>query len=301
MSGGSLVVLGDALLDRDLDGSATRLSRDAPVPVVRDLSETHRPGGAGLAALLAARAAPTAPVVFVTALAEDDGGALLHRMLAPRVRVVAGRSPGQTAEKIRIRSDGQSLLRMDRDQPGARHATITPDMCAAVEDAGLVLVSDYGQGLAGSPGLRAALERAADRGAVVWDPHLPGSRPLPGARMVVPAFAEACELSGLSYPDFDELARAARAARALVGGWRADAVAVTLGPRGALLDTGDRNPRLCPGPDLPWADGCGTGDQFAAAAAVALYQGATPLEAVSFAVDAAAHYAAAGGAAHALD
>ena len=50
-----LVVLGDALLDRDLTGRADRLSPDAPVPVVSGLSEVDRPGGAGLAALLAAR------------------------------------------------------------------------------------------------------------------------------------------------------------------------------------------------------------------------------------------------------
>ena len=302
MSGGPLVVLGDALLDRDLEGSATRLSAEAPVPVVRDLSETHRPGGAGLAALLAAQAAPDgARVVFVTVLADDDGGELLRSLLDSHVEVVAGRSPGPTAEKIRIRSGGQSLLRMDRDQPGAQHSSIVPAMREAIEQAGMLLVSDYGQGLVEVPELRLAAEQAARRGRVVWDPHRHGARPVADALMVIPTFAEACEISGLSHTDDDELTRAARAARELVRGWSVGSVAVTLGAQGALLDTGEGNPRLLPAPDLPWVDACGAGDQFAAATAVALHGGATQLEAVAFAVETAARYAATGGATHALD
>ena len=54
---GPLVVVGDALLDVDLEGRAARLAPDAPVPVLDDLRERPRPGGAALAAVLAARAA----------------------------------------------------------------------------------------------------------------------------------------------------------------------------------------------------------------------------------------------------
>ena len=50
----ALVVVGDALLDRDLEGTAARLAPDAPVPVVDDPAERCRPGGAALAATLAA-------------------------------------------------------------------------------------------------------------------------------------------------------------------------------------------------------------------------------------------------------
>ena len=49
-----IVVIGDALLDRDLDGTVERLAPDAPVPVVDDPVWTSRPGGAALAAVLAA-------------------------------------------------------------------------------------------------------------------------------------------------------------------------------------------------------------------------------------------------------
>ncbi|GLY85847.1 hypothetical protein [Actinoallomurus iriomotensis] len=53
-----VVIVGDVMLDRDLDGRAERLSPDAPVPVVDAVEEHTRPGGAGLAALLAADDGP---------------------------------------------------------------------------------------------------------------------------------------------------------------------------------------------------------------------------------------------------
>ena len=70
MTRAPLVVVGDALLDRDLDGRAERLAPDAPVPVVDDPAERRRPGGAALAATLAATLDRRA-VVLVTALADD--------------------------------------------------------------------------------------------------------------------------------------------------------------------------------------------------------------------------------------
>ncbi len=54
--GRPLLIVGDSMLDVDIEGSATRLSPEAPVPVVDAERVWHRPGGAGLAAVLAARA-----------------------------------------------------------------------------------------------------------------------------------------------------------------------------------------------------------------------------------------------------
>src|SRR2546423_12380049 len=76
-----LVVVGDALLDRDLDGRAERLSPEAPVPVLEDLNQRARPGGAGLAAALAA--ADGREVVLITALADGEPGRELSRLLDP--------------------------------------------------------------------------------------------------------------------------------------------------------------------------------------------------------------------------
>ncbi|HST67688.1 MAG TPA: PfkB family carbohydrate kinase [Mycobacteriales bacterium] len=157
-----LVVVGDALLDRDVTGRAERLSPDAPVPVVSALTETDRPGGAGLAALLAAR--DGLDVVLVTALGADPAGERVAALLAEAgVTVVAGRLPGLTPAKERVRVAGQSLLRLDREETAPGPPGVTDAMLAAVRGAGAVLVSDYGRGLAADARLRAELERAARR------------------------------------------------------------------------------------------------------------------------------------------
>src|SRR4029453_5495743 len=119
MTRAPLVVVGDALLDRDLEGRAGRLAPGAPVPVVDDPAERRRPGGAALAATLAARADGRA-VVLVTALADDEAGTALRELLAlAGVEVVDLGLAGRTPEKIRVRADGHSLLRLDRaTRPG---------------------------------------------------------------------------------------------------------------------------------------------------------------------------------------
>ena len=67
-----LVVIGDALLDVDAVGTSTRLCPDAPVPVVDDIVEHARPGGAALAALLADR--DGLDVALVAAGGDDGDG-----------------------------------------------------------------------------------------------------------------------------------------------------------------------------------------------------------------------------------
>jgi D-beta-D-heptose 7-phosphate kinase / D-beta-D-heptose 1-phosphate adenosyltransferase len=285
----SVVVVGDTLLDRDVTGRADRLSPDAPVPVVSGLSEVDRPGGAGLAALLAAR--DGAEVVLVTALGDDPAGRRVAELLdAAGVRVVLGRLPGRTPVKERIRVAGRSLLRLDREETAPGPPVVTGAMRDAVAGAGVVLVSDYGRGLTADAGLRAALSP----GTVVWDPHPRGSEPVPGVRLVTPNLAEALRFSGRA-GDGATVAAAARAGRELVRRWRAAGVAVTLGADGAVLTGPGGVPLAVPAPVRSQGDPCGAGDRFAATVTVRLAAGALPSEAVTAGVVAASAYVADGG------
>jgi D-beta-D-heptose 7-phosphate kinase / D-beta-D-heptose 1-phosphate adenosyltransferase len=290
-----LVVVGDALLDLDLDGRAERLAPDAPVPVVDDPTERPRAGGAGLAASLAA-VLDRREVVLVTALAADGPGATLRELLElAGVTVVDLGLAGPTAEKIRVRAGGRSLLRLDR---GSRPGHVGPLGAAgrrAIAGAAAVLVADYGRGLAAEPGVRAALAARHARVPLVWDPHPKGPDPVPGARLATPNRAEAARFVGEVAGD--GLAAVTARARALAGRWRAAGVAVTLGPCGALLVEGDGAPLVVPAPAAPGGDPCGAGDRFASAAAGLLADGALPSEAVGGAVAAASAFVAAGGAA----
>ena len=138
-----LVVVGDALLDCDLDGQVSRLSPDAPVPVLEDAAATWRPGGAALAALLAAT--EELPVILVTPLGDDEASATVRALLAPHVTVVSIPLTGQLAEKTRFRAGGRTLLRADRG--GGSAGPAGAEAAEALAAAGAVLVSDYGRGV----------------------------------------------------------------------------------------------------------------------------------------------------------
>ncbi|WP_236739352.1 PfkB family carbohydrate kinase, partial [Mycobacteroides abscessus] len=110
---GRIVIVGDSILDVDIDGTANRLCPDAPVPVVDAEQSWQRPGGAGLAALLAARG--SADVTLITGVVDDDDGDRMCELLrAAGVQVVAMPMSGSTVVKTRVTARGQSMLRVDR-------------------------------------------------------------------------------------------------------------------------------------------------------------------------------------------
>ena len=302
-AGGPLVVLGDVLLDVDLLGEVTRQCPDAPeAPVLDVTEERRRPGGAGLAALLAA--ADGVPVRLVTALADDADAEVLRGLLEPHVELVAGRALGTTAVKCRLRAHGRSISRVDRGNGTAGPGE--PWLAEALCDAAAVLVSDYGRGLAADPVLRAALAGLVDEMPVLWDPHPRGDAPVRGVALATPNLDEAVHAARRpGRPRVDDGGRArvlaaAQAARRLRTRWDAGGVVVTLGALGALLDrpgAGGGATRLVPAPSVRVTDPCGAGDRFAASAAAALRAGLDVGAAVETAVHDAARFVEAGGAA----
>jgi rfaE bifunctional protein nucleotidyltransferase chain/domain len=306
MRGGPLVVVGDTLLDVDLHGTVGRVAPDAPVPVVDCQRERHRAGGAGLAAVLAAGLGRP-DVVLITALGRDQPGARLRDLLGRHVQVIPLPLDGGTPCKIRVQASGQPVIRLDAGDGRARPGPGSPEAERALRQAGAVLVSDYGRGVAAHPALAAILSRLAAATPVVWDPHPAGGRPLPGSRLVTPSQAEARRFAAALGGDRDgaagagsgsgsALASASRDGAALSRAW-GSAVAVTLGEGGALLDTGEAVPFLAPAEAIRGPhDSCGAGDCFAAAAAQVLRSGGLLTEAVTEAVRQATYFVRQGGA-----
>jgi bifunctional ADP-heptose synthase (sugar kinase/adenylyltransferase) len=317
VSAGPLVVVGDVLLDREVLGTVERLCPEAPVPVLAETSTLDRPGGAGLAAVLAATAdgpqrwsrplrpdswqhcRPWDEVMLIGAFSADHAGVRLRELLAGYgVRVVALPAQGPTAEKIRLRSGRHLLLRLDRGDHAASIGDVPSEAYTALRAAGTVLVSDYGRGVAAHPQLTGALARQADRIPLVWDPHPKGARPVPGCRLVTPnrgeaaGFVAACQVP----PSGTGQRTAAADAASLCRHWSVGAVAVTLAERGAVLCEGDQPPRLVPAPFAAHGDACGAGDRFASAVAAALAAGASMIDSVRAAVNAATAYVATDGA-----
>ena len=292
---GDLVVVGDVLLDRDVDGIARRLCPDSPAPVVEGTATRSRPGGAALAAHLAARAGH--PVTLAAPLGDDPVSTEVLELLDPRVRVLRLPWDGAAAEKTRMRANGQTVLRVDRS---ARPYTggSTEEFSAALALAGSLLVSDYGGGVTRDPEVRRTLAAAARSVPLVWDPHPRGGRCVSGTLLLTPNQAEAAAAGDTpelaSAHGQTAIAAAGRAAGRIRRGWPVAQVAVTLGAEGAVLDSVDGT-MFVPAPAVSVADACGAGDSFAVTAAAALRAGALPSEAVVQAVAGAAEFLAGGG------
>ncbi|AWK72620.1 D-beta-D-heptose 1-phosphate adenosyltransferase [Rhodococcus oxybenzonivorans] len=289
-----LVVIGDTLLDVDIEGSADRLCPEAPVPVVDVERRWERPGGAGLAALLAARS--TGQVVLVTALGTDTDADRLTNLLGSGVEVVAVPLVGTTVCKTRVRAGGQSLVRLDSGGGIATTQPLGVQVREAITGAGAILVSDYGRGMANHPEIRALVAERAAHVPVVWDPHPRGSAPVPGARLITPNDAEATRAEPEARGPLDRAA-------GLTVRWDSDAVAVTVGAAGAALATRSSGtsgmiavPESARLAAASRPDTCGAGDRFASAAATALLDGASVEQAVTAAVESAARFVGLGGA-----
>jgi D-beta-D-heptose 7-phosphate kinase/D-beta-D-heptose 1-phosphate adenosyltransferase len=290
MTGPLLVIVGDTLLDRDVEGTVRRVAPDAPAPVLDEETVTDRPGGAGLAALLAAGQGHE--VALITALADDEAGSRVCELLTDAgIAVYPLPLPGATPEKVRLRADGRVLVRLDRGGAPVPPGDPSAAALAVLGDASAILVSDYGRGVAANAQLRAAVQQA--KAPVVWDPHPNGPAPVPNVRLVTPNEAEVRKLADDAGAG-PMLSTVHRAGQQLRQRWRAGAVAVTVGAHGAVLCHAGPTPLVVPAAAAD-GDTCGAGDRFAATAALALAGGALVSEAVQQAVAAATEYVAAGG------
>ncbi|HKU30850.1 MAG TPA: PfkB family carbohydrate kinase [Arthrobacter sp.] len=287
-----VTVVGDVLLDVDINGTASRLSPDAPVPVVDVAEVRRRAGGAGLVATLLARDGHD--VTLVTALSDDDGASYLDAALAT-VSVLAGAPLAATPTKTRVRIGTHQMVRFDEGCAPVPTPDCTRAMAAAIESAEVIVVADYGRGITSNADVRAALTAAASRVPVVWDPHPSGSTPVEGAAAVTPNLAEALAFAKPS--GTHPLRKAAEeAGEVLLEQWNCGAVLVTIGEDGAVLVDGSSVEHV-PAPPARVEDPCGAGDRLAGSLAVYLSLGLDLPRAAARAVADASEFLGNGGAA----
>jgi D-beta-D-heptose 7-phosphate kinase/D-beta-D-heptose 1-phosphate adenosyltransferase len=309
-----IVVVGDVMLDVDMSGEATRLSPDAPVPVVDVAGIKRRAGGAGLVARMLS--GDGWPVTLVTVLGDDDAGRQLESHLAG-VRLVSGPSGHASPVKTRVRAGSHPVVRFDQGCDKAPVPAVSPAMLRAVEKAGVIIVAEYGRGMAANPQLRDLLSRLAGSVPIIWDPHPAGPDPVPGVSVVTPNFAEASKAAQARMAqepqpqqapettakdgdsrlkDADPQDQATRVGRILLEQWQSRAVLVTKGEQGAvLLREGIDSPYAVPAPRVEAGDPCGAGDRLVASLAVHLLAGRDLQEAAGLAVHDAADFLANGG------
>ncbi|ASN18416.1 PfkB family carbohydrate kinase [Arthrobacter sp. YN] len=286
-----ITVVGDVLLDVDINGAATRLSPDAPVPVVDVADVRRRAGGAGLVATVLAQDGHS--VSLVTALSNDDGASHLRRALSG-VSVLAGVPLAPTPTKTRVRIGAHPMVRFDQGCAPAPVPASTGEMLAAIASAEAIVVADYGRGMTANTEIRSALADAVRRVPVVWDPHPAGSEPVAGVAVVTPNLIEA--MTAANAAGLEPSTGAEEAGRYLLEKWGSGAVLVTRGEDGALLLSAGAAQGI-PAPRTNVSDPCGAGDRLAGSLAVHLGFGLDLAQAAARAVEDASAFLAAGGAA----
>ncbi len=186
-----ILVVGDLMLDRYWHGVTERISPEAPVPVVHVREIEQRPGGAGNVALNLAALGASAALVGVTG--DDEAGRDLACMLdRAGVECHFLRQSGvATITKLRVTSRHQHLIRLDFEDglPGVRTRDLLPLFGPQIEQAALVVLSDYGKGALREP--RALIEAARNRGLPVFvDPKGQDFSIYRGANLITPNLAE---------------------------------------------------------------------------------------------------------------
>lgn len=281
------LVIGDLVADHYVYGRTERVSREAPVLVVRHEREEVKLGGGANAAANAR--ALGAQVTVVGAVGRDPVGAELRRLLRSagmRARCV---DAPQTETKTRVLAGAvsttrQQMLRIDRgaegELPARVRASLARALTAAARDADVIVVSDYGAGVVG-PEVRGALEALAARGGLVCVDSRYALGSFRGAALCKPNEPELAALTGLPLRTDADVARASRVAIERLG---CRMLVVTRGKRGMALTLAGAATQFLPvhGADEA-VDVTGAGDTVLAALALSLAAGADPARAAALA------------------
>ena len=236
---GRVVVLGDAMLDVFVFGQVSRISPEAPVPVVRVTRQTERLGGAANVALnvisLGGR------VLLAGVLGDDLEGARLKeamRQQGVEAKLVAleGRP---TTVKTRIVAQQQQMVRTDSEVtsriPRAAETALLASIDRALKPGSALIVSDYDKGVVTARLMRAVIALAKRRDAhVLVDPKVKNLRLrlFRGAFLVTPNQKEAEEISGLAIHDDPSAEQAAHRVAQLAG---SEGALITRGEEGMSL------------------------------------------------------------------
>ncbi|MBS2029670.1 MAG: bifunctional hydroxymethylpyrimidine kinase/phosphomethylpyrimidine kinase [Deltaproteobacteria bacterium] len=263
-----VLVVGDLVADRYVFGRTDRISREAPVLIVRHEREEVRLGGAANAAWNVAVLG--AQVTALGVLGDDEMGAKLEHLCAQSgIALSAIRDPAlQTESKTRILAGGvntsrQQMLRLDRGQEGELPAHVRARVAETLEDLAArhdaVLVSDYGAGVLGPETIAAACQAARAIPVTVDSRYQ-----LHAFRGVTVAKPNEPELAAATQLPIGTAAQVEKAARALVRNLACEAALVTRGREGMVLCTATGSEHLAPHGARDAVDVTGAGDSVIA-------------------------------------
>jgi D-glycero-beta-D-manno-heptose-7-phosphate kinase len=292
-AGQRVLVIGDLMLDEFIWGKVSRISPEAPVPVVSVTGESYYPGGAANVARNVREFTHAAAVMGIAG-ADAAGSRLLELMGACGIDTAGVlRDAGySTTVKTRIIARNQQVVRVDRE----RKAALTGEQAGrageylehAIDAIDAIVVADYGKGFLTQSLADHICRTARAHGKILTvDPHPHTAISWQGATAIKPNRAEAFAAAGLPPSDpvlpVDEDAPLLEAARRLAARWNSENLLITLGEHGMLLLTNNAAPVHIPTRMKDVFDVSGAGDTAIAVLTLALAAGAAPGEAAELA------------------
>jgi len=272
--GKHVLVVGDVMLDEFVRGDVSRISPEAPVPIVDLRHRSTTAGGAGNAAANVVSLGGRATIVGL--VGRDGVGGALRDALAERgidtsALVMSADRP--TTHKLRVIAHAQQIVRVDaetREPLGGELEGMLVDTATRVVDAAdAVLLSDYAKGVVNDVVARAVIQRATARDLpVVVDPKGRRWEKYAGATMITPNVLEIDDVSGIHTENADAaiVEAGARVLATLGGTW----LLVTRGPRGMTLLRDGSPPLHLPTLARAVYDVTGAGDTVVGALVLAL-------------------------------
>lgn len=280
-----LLVIGDVMLDRFIWGNVSRISPEAPVPVVEVSRESLYPGGA---ANVARNLTPFgATVELIGLIGSDMNGKLLIETLQQAeigTEHIIIDDDFTTITKTRVVARQQQVVRIDRER---RTPLSAVDRCAVLDqlravapDVDGMVIEDYGKGLIDTELADAIVKIAAEHDVCVTvDPNPNNPIDWHDVAAVKPNRSEAFREAGIIEPSHEGVAPLDDQALLQIGSlllkkWRSEHVLVTLGEQGMMLFSRDAEPYHIPTRAKEVFDVSGAGDTAIAVFTLALCAGA---------------------------
>jgi D-glycero-beta-D-manno-heptose-7-phosphate kinase len=284
-----ILVIGDVMLDQFIWGRVSRISPEAPVPVVDFQEESFMPGGA---ANVARNLTSLGLAAEIFSIIGDDPAGLQLEALLRQERVgchgLLKEKNRSTSIKTRIIAHQQQVVRVDRESGRDLEAAAVRRLLAKIEgkisQCDAVIVGDYGKGVVTQTLLDEVKKRC--RRAGIWlslDPKPVHPIKLNGLSLITPNRKEAFELAGMrdgnraDHPLSDKLL--IRASRILLEQLQPAILLITIGDQGMLLCQRNEPPVHIPTAAQEVFDVSGAGDTVIASFTMAIAAGASPLEA----------------------
>lgn len=286
-----VLVLGDAMLDHYVWGDSTRISPEAPVPVVQVQRETYTAGGAANVALNL-RALGAQAHLFGSIGRDEKGRQLVKLLEEQGVAVERGGISAKvsTIVKTRIICRNQQLCRLDYESPSNAPAldakALRKHIAPLVGEVDAVILSDYAKGMLATDAISELQTLVKPPRIVALDPKPRRRVAYQGVDLLTPNRAEALQLAGLDEADCKEFPAEEVCAR-IYERCRPAKLVVTMGAEGMLLSEGGKVIEQIPAVAREVFDVSGAGDTVIAALTMALAAGLTLSETARFANTAA--------------